>query len=100
MARYEYMQLRLADMPEDVIAHYKLNEIATLDGYILQDTEGNVRLTTGWDHCPATTYYWKNAYKKMVTAKLWQHDTCPISFSLIIEDFGLNMWARRTRNMC
>ncbi len=28
MARYEYMQLRLADMPKDVIAHYKLNEIA------------------------------------------------------------------------
>jgi hypothetical protein len=34
MARYEYMQLRLADMPEDVIAHYKLNEIATPEGYI------------------------------------------------------------------
>ncbi len=34
MARYEYMRLRLADMPKDVIAHYKLNEIATPDGYI------------------------------------------------------------------
>ena len=34
MARYEYMRLQLADMPEDVIAHYKLNEIATPDRYI------------------------------------------------------------------
>ena len=34
MARYEYMRLRLADMPKDVIAHYKLEEIATPDGYI------------------------------------------------------------------
>ena len=34
MAWYEYMRLRLADMPEDVIAHYKLNNIATPDGYI------------------------------------------------------------------
>ena len=34
MARYEYMRLRLADMPKDVIAHYKLDEIATPDGYI------------------------------------------------------------------
>jgi hypothetical protein len=34
MARYEYMQLRIADMPEDVIAHYKLTDIATHDGYI------------------------------------------------------------------
>ena len=34
MARYEYMRLRLSDMPEDVIAHYRLNEIATPEGYI------------------------------------------------------------------
>ena len=34
MARYEYMRLRLADMPDNVIAHYKLNEIATPEGYI------------------------------------------------------------------
>ena len=34
MARYEYMQLKLADMPEDVIAHYNLNAIVTPDGYI------------------------------------------------------------------
>ncbi len=34
MAQYEYMQLRIADMPEDVIAHYKLNDIKTHDGYI------------------------------------------------------------------
>jgi len=29
MTRYEYMRLRLADMPKDVIVHYKLNKIAT-----------------------------------------------------------------------
>ncbi len=34
MAWYEYMQLRLSDMPKDVIAHYKLNKIATPEGYI------------------------------------------------------------------
>jgi len=34
MAWYEYMQLRISDIPEDVIAHYKLNEIATPEGYI------------------------------------------------------------------
>ena len=31
MARYEYMQLKLADMPEDIIAHYNLTKIATPD---------------------------------------------------------------------
>ena len=34
MARYEYMRLRLSDMPADVIAHYKLRKIATPEGYI------------------------------------------------------------------
>jgi hypothetical protein len=34
MARFEYMQLRPADMPKDVIPHYKLNEIATPERYI------------------------------------------------------------------
>jgi hypothetical protein len=34
MARYEYMRLQNVDMPEDVIAHYKLTNIAMHDGYI------------------------------------------------------------------
>jgi hypothetical protein len=29
MARYEYMRLKLADMPANVIEHYQLNKIAT-----------------------------------------------------------------------
>ena len=34
MERYEYMRLRLADMPEDVIEHYKLRDIASPEGII------------------------------------------------------------------
>jgi hypothetical protein len=34
MARYEYMRLRIADMPEDVIEHYNLRDKATPDGYV------------------------------------------------------------------
>jgi hypothetical protein len=34
MSQYKYMQLKLADMLEDVIAHYKLFNIATPDGYV------------------------------------------------------------------
>ncbi len=32
--RYEHMRLKLSNMPEDVIAHYHLLDIATPDGYI------------------------------------------------------------------
>ncbi len=34
MTRYKYMRLKLSDMPEDVIEHYRLLDIATLDGYV------------------------------------------------------------------
>ncbi len=34
MSQYEYMQLKLSDMLEDVIAHYKLLNIATPDEYV------------------------------------------------------------------
>jgi hypothetical protein len=32
MTRYEHMQLHIADMPGDVIEHYKLTDLTTLDG--------------------------------------------------------------------
>ena len=34
MARYKYMQLRIADMPDDVIEHYNLRDKATPNGFI------------------------------------------------------------------
>ncbi len=34
MTRYKYMQLRLSNMPDNVIAHYHLLDIATPDEYI------------------------------------------------------------------
>ncbi len=34
MSQYKYMRLKLSDMPEDVIEHYKLRDIATPDGYV------------------------------------------------------------------
>ena len=32
MARYEYMRLKLTDIPEEIIIEYQLREIATPDG--------------------------------------------------------------------
>ena len=34
MTRYEYMRLKISDMPKDVIEHYNLRDIATPDGFI------------------------------------------------------------------
>ncbi len=34
MKRYEYMHLKLADIPEEIIEEYKLHEIVTDDSYV------------------------------------------------------------------
>jgi hypothetical protein len=34
MKQYEYMCIKITDIPDKVIEHYKLHEIVTVDGYI------------------------------------------------------------------
>ena len=91
MARYEYMGLRIADMPEDVIAHYKLTDIATHDGYIY------CKIQKGMYGLPQARIIAQQLLKirlkahgyrqSTITPGLWKHDTCPISFSVVSNDF-------------
>ena len=37
MPRYEYMQLKLSNLPDDVVRHYKLANVATKDGHTYTD---------------------------------------------------------------
>ena len=93
MKRFEYMRLRLSDMPEDVIDHYKLRKIATTDGFIYCEIQKGMyglpqagiiaqelleeRLST-------------HGYRQSKTTPgLWTHDTRPICFSLVVDDFGV-----------
>ena len=34
MSRYEYMRLKLSDLPEDFVKQYNLNSKVTKDGYV------------------------------------------------------------------
>ena len=93
MARYKYMCLRLADMSDDVVKHYKLHELATTDGAIYCEIRKGMyglpqvgiiaqqlleeRLAKH-GYCQSTT-----------TPGLWKHDTHPICFSLVMDDFGV-----------
>ncbi len=93
MAWYEYMQLRIADMPEDVIAHYKLTDIATHNSYMY------CKIQKGMYGLPQAGIIAQQLLEKRlkahgysqstITPSLWKHDTCPISFSLVIDNFGV-----------
>jgi hypothetical protein len=92
-AWYEYMRLRIVDMPEDVIAHYKLTDITTHDGYIY------CKIQKGMYGLPQAKIIAQQLLKKCLKAHryrqstippgLWKHDTRPISFSLVVNDFGV-----------
>ena len=93
MARYKYMHLCIADMPEDVIKHYNLRDKATPDGYVYCEIQ------KGMYGLPQAGIIAQQLLKELLkkhgyrqsqtTPGLWKHDTRPISFSLIVNDFGV-----------
>ena len=93
MTRFEYMRLRIADMPEDVIAQYNLREKATPNGYVYCKIQKGMY---GLPQAGIITQLLleerlaKHSYRQSKTAPgLWKHDTCPISFSLVVNNFGV-----------
>ncbi len=87
------MQLRIADMPDNVIEHYNLRDKATPNGYIYCEIQ------KGMYGLPQTGIIaqqlleerlQKHGYcQSQTTPGLWKHDTCPISFSLVVNNFGV-----------
>ena len=93
MDRYEYMRLRIADMPEDVIEHYNLREKATPDGYVYCEIQkgmyglpqaGIIAQQLLEERLGKHGYH-----QSKTTPGLWKHDTRPIDFSLVVDDFGV-----------
>jgi hypothetical protein len=87
------MRLNLSDLPSDVIEHYKLNEIATPDGYIY------CKIQKGMYGLPQVGIISQNLLahglkphgysQSKTTSGLWKHNSRPIVFSLVIDNFGV-----------
>jgi hypothetical protein len=39
MKRYEYMHLKMSDIPDEIITEYKLDQKATTDGFIYTEIQ-------------------------------------------------------------
>ena len=80
-------------MPDDVIEHYNLRDKATPDGYIY------CKIQKGMYGLPQASiiaqqllkeHLQKHGYRQsQMTPGLWKHNTRPISFSLVVDDFGV-----------
>ena len=94
MARYKYMRLWMVDMPEDVIKHYKLRDMATPEGYVY------CKIQKGMYDLPQAGIIARKLLKeclekhgycqRKITPGLWKHDTRSISFTLMVDDFGVS----------
>ena len=93
MDEYEYMKVKLSEIPSDVIKYYKLDNLAHTDGYVYMEIRkgmpglkqagriANDRLVKHLD---------KYGYRPChVTPALWKHESNGVTFALVVDDFGV-----------
>ena len=93
MERYEYMRIHLRDIPNEIIEAYNLLAIADTDGYAY------VEIRKGMYGLPQAGILANKLLQKRLanhgyyptkhTPGLWRHKTRPISFTLVVDDFGI-----------
>jgi hypothetical protein len=93
MVRPEYMRLKLSDIPNHIIALYKLDKLATPNGFVY------VLIQKGMYSLPQAGIIAQQLLKKRLAIKgyrqssitpgFWKHDWRPISFTLCVDNFGV-----------
>jgi hypothetical protein len=93
MSRYEYMKLHLSKIPEEILAEYHLEDLATPDGWVyIEIRKGMLGLKQvgRLANDRLTKHLAKSGYRPVRhTSSLWAHDTRPIVFALVVDDFGV-----------
>jgi hypothetical protein len=92
MARYEYMRLPIRILPQEIIEQYQLLPLVH-DGWVY------VEIRKGMYGLPQAgiianqrleKHLAKYGYKPTyLTPGLWRHESRPITFSLVVDDFGV-----------
>ena len=92
MERFEYMRLKMEDIPENVIEKYELKS---------REENGQVYVKTrkgiyGLPQAGILAHKFlekrlkkKGYYESMYTPGLWFHECRPIQLSLVVDDFGV-----------
>ena len=92
---YEYVFINFSDFPEEVMKEYKLRDIATADGSVFTE------IRIGMYGLPAAGILFNKYleqrlneygfYQSNFTNGLWthNHESRPIHFALVVDDFGV-----------
>ena len=93
LKRKEYIRMKLADVPEEVIREYNLHRKVTKDGSI------HIEASCGMYGLPQAGLLAnkllerrlnKHGYQQSkLVLGLWKHDWRPVQFTLVVDDFGV-----------
>ena len=93
MKQYEYMQIKITDIPEEIIEHYKLHEIVMEDGYVYCEIRkgmyglpqaGIIAQELLQERLAKVEYH-----QSQIIPGLWTHKTRDICFTLVVDDFAI-----------
>ena len=95
MTRYKYVKMRLADIPDEVVKEYKLqeNEKVTDDGFVYvevrKDMYGLPQAGILAQQLLETRLNERVYYRSTIVPGLWKHKWRPVQFTLVVDDFGV-----------
>jgi hypothetical protein len=92
MERYEYMRLPITVIPHEIITQYNLLPLVHNGHVYIEIRKGMYGLPQAGKlaNQQLTTHLAKYGYTPTAhTPGLWQHDQRPITFSLVVDDFGI-----------
>jgi len=93
MVRYEYVRIKLDDIPEEIIVEYGLRDKVASDGYVyVEIRKGMYGLPQAGILAQQLLEQRLNEHgysQRKAVPGLWTHKTRPISFTLVVDDFGV-----------
>ena len=102
MDQPEFLRIKLINFPEDVIGNYKLKEKVDDKGFVY------VKCVRGMHSLPHAGSISQKMLKGRIeklgyrngdkTPGFWKHNTQPISFTLIVDDFGVKYVRKKHAN--
>jgi hypothetical protein len=98
MERFEYMRLRYDILPKEIIEKYEIDKIKTEDGWIY------IEIQKGMYGLPQAGILANKLLTKRLalhgyypctyTPGLWRHKWRPVTFALVVDDFGVKIKGR------
>ena len=92
MYRYEYMRIPLDIIKEEIIQQYNLINLSQKGFVYMEIQKGVYGLPQAVKivNVKLKLHLYKFGYEPApINPGLWQHQTCPLQFSLVADDFGI-----------